>query len=89
MERTDSRKEGSRPRFHRSILSRLSCRIGSGLGESTVRNMVQPSSFEPEIDKSRLEDLRKRLKRACEEAKSRPDPVAPFESDKERFGEFS
>jgi hypothetical protein len=49
--------------------------------------MSLPTPFTPTLDAQRLSDLRSRISRACDELKERPNSVAPFESDKERFGE--
>lgn len=48
--------------------------------------MSAPKRFEPKLDPDRLQDLRKRLDRACKEAEQRPEPVAPWEMDKTRLG---
>lgn len=38
--------------------------------------MSAPKRFEAKLDESRLNDLQKRLDRACEEAEKNPEPTA-------------
>ncbi|PWN36302.1 alpha/beta-hydrolase [Meira miltonrushii] len=48
--------------------------------------MSAPKRFEAKLDEDRLNDLQKRLDRACEEAERKPEPTAVWEMDKKRLG---